>query len=814
MIPFVLLLSFLLLIPLFIGAAVALFLWYHRREIRDDITILSLAGLLLGESLYSATYSNEFLLPGPDGYMFLVFFRYLGMFLFLLSMICFSFRFIGFWNRTSRIILGIISIPGIVSLCIIGTNSYHHLYYPNVIQITADIPHFVHTNGILYMPVQLYALLVLVLINGTLLYWMFSSPRSYGSTIWLIFIGALSPLVGLILYLGDIRPFGFVNLVPFSLIITAIACTLALVKYRLYTLRPIVYRSIFNEIPAGIILLDTENRIIEMNHIAQELLEIKRPDITDLSLETLVPNGHPVFGFITEPARDHMEWSAKDRSLYLTRNTISGLKGEHIGTMVLLTDITRQKADEEALQQTDLILRSTFDATKDGILIVNQQHQVIASNDRLFRLWNIPDTCRDNSDATKILEGIQKEIEPYSSSIPLQQAMVDNSISHSDIVSLKGGKVLEWYTSPLIITGQHMGRIWTFHDITDLKEKERSLQESESRLKLVLDNAPDLIWQLDTEGIFTYVSPSWTRVLGYAVDFVVGKNFRFFVHPDDIGLCEQYLEKSLMNTETRPGVEYRVRHADGIWHWHYGSLLITYDPDTDRYTVIGTSRDVNKIKIAEKSLRNANRQLNLLTSITRHDILNQVTGLIGYLEFAKDEIPSGKVRTYLEECEYFTRTIQNQIEFTRVYEDIGSLEPVWQNIGTIMHKKRSPAHITISPDVYRYEIYADPMLERVFDNLLDNSIRHGGHVTEITISCHEREKTLEITYKDNGTGVSNDEKSRIFKRGYGKNTGMGLFLVREILQLTGISIYETGESGAGARFEMLVPEESFRRLQE
>ncbi|MCA1916558.1 PAS domain S-box protein [Methanospirillum hungatei] len=814
MIPFVLLLSFILFIPLFIGAAVALFLWYHRREIQDDIAILSLAGLLLGESLYSATYSNELLLPGPEGYMFLVFFRYLGMFLFLVSMICFSFRFIGFWNRKSRIILGIISIPGIVSLFIIGTNSIHRLYYPNVIQITADIPHFVHTNGILYMPVQIYALLVLVLINASLLYWMFSSPRSYGSTVWLIFIGALSPLVGLILYQSGIRPFGFVNLVPFSLIITAVGCTLALVKYRLYTLRPIVYRSIFNEIPAGILLLDAENRIIDINHMARSLLQINRTDAINISLGELLPSNHQIFDVLASATQDHVEVSSGDRSLYLTKNSLAGLKGEHIGTLILLTDITRQKADEYALRQNDIIIRSTLDATKDGMLIVNQHHQIIGSNERFFRMWDVPDTYRTCTEEKKLLQVMERETEHPSSFSSLIQEIADGIVTHSDIISLKGGKVLEWYTTPLIITGQQMGRIWTFHDITDLKEKERSLKESESRLKLVLDNAPDLIWQLDMDGNFTYVSPSWTRVLGYAVDFVVGKNFRFFVHPDDISVCEQYLEKSFMKTETRPGVEYRVRHANGIWHWHYGSLIITYNSDADRYSVIGTSRDVNDIKIAEKSLKNANRQLNLLTSITRHDILNQVTGLIGYLEFALDEIPAGKVRTYLEECEYFTRTIQNQIEFTRVYEDIGSLEPVWQNIGEIMQKKRSVARITILPDVFRYEVYADPMLERVFDNLLDNSIRHGGHVTEITISCHEHEKTLEITYQDNGTGILNDEKSRIFKRGYGKNTGMGLFLVREILQLTGITIYETGEPGTGARFEMLVPEESFRVIQE
>jgi signal transduction histidine kinase len=108
-------------------------------------------------------------------------------------------------------------------------------------------------------------------------------------------------------------------------------------------------------------------------------------------------------------------------------------------------------------------------------------------------------------------------------------------------------------------------------------------------------------------------------------------------------------------------------------------------------------------------------------------------------------------------------------------------------------------------------IFADPMLEKVFFNLLDNSVRHGQHVTEIRVSAHESENELTVFWEDNGVGITMQEKEKIFERGYGKNTGFGMFLVREILLLTGILICETGEEGKGARFEILVPKGAYRR---
>ena len=102
------------------------------------------------------------------------------------------------------------------------------------------------------------------------------------------------------------------------------------------------------------------------------------------------------------------------------------------------------------------------------------------------------------------------------------------------------------------------------------------------------------------------------------------------------------------------------------------------------------------------------------------------------------------------------------------------------------------------------------MLEKVFGNLIDNSVNHGKRVTSIILSAEERDNNLIIRYEDDGIGIPADEKEMIFERGYGKNTGLGLFLVRDVLALTGITITETGIPGKGARFEMAVPKGAWR----
>jgi signal transduction histidine kinase len=164
----------------------------------------------------------------------------------------------------------------------------------------------------------------------------------------------------------------------------------------------------------------------------------------------------------------------------------------------------------------------------------------------------------------------------------------------------------------------------------------------------------------------------------------------------------------------------------------------------------------------------------------------------------------------IKKLEETVQKIQLQIEFTRVYQDLGTHEPQWQLLDAVLHNIVVPDHFTLQANLKGFEVYADPILEKVFYNLMDNSLQHGEHVSTIHASAAVKDGSLIIVWEDDGVGIPVDEKTKIFEKGYGRNTGLGLFLISEILAITGITIRETGEPGKGARFEMIVPKGEYR----
>jgi signal transduction histidine kinase len=149
----------------------------------------------------------------------------------------------------------------------------------------------------------------------------------------------------------------------------------------------------------------------------------------------------------------------------------------------------------------------------------------------------------------------------------------------------------------------------------------------------------------------------------------------------------------------------------------------------------------------------------------------------------------------------------------KTYHELGVLSPGWSLLQeTVANAAR--AEVVFSGTCEDIEVFSDPMLEKVFFNLFENAIRHGKHVTEIIVSCERAPDGLVILVEDNGIGVHPGEKERIFEKGFGKHSGFGLFLAREILSITGITIRESGNPGKGAKFEILVPKGQFRSAQQ
>jgi PAS domain S-box-containing protein len=223
--------------------------------------------------------------------------------------------------------------------------------------------------------------------------------------------------------------------------------------------------------------------------------------------------------------------------------------------------------------------------------------------------------------------------------------------------------------------------------------------------------------------------------------------------------------------------------------------------------------DITDRKSAENALREANTKLNTMGRLTRNDLLNAVSTLFSRLDEGKRQFSDQGILRYLGSLEQAIRIVRRRAEITRDYQDLGLRPPDWQYVqGTILDaaSRLDVPGVILHAWVERLEIYADPMLNVVFSNLLENAARHGQTVSRIVVTYQLVDDGLKIYVEDDGVGIPESQKEKIFEYGVGSEGGLGLFLVREILGITGMTIREIGTPGEGATFVVHVPAGGYR----
>ena len=295
------------------------------------------------------------------------------------------------------------------------------------------------------------------------------------------------------------------------------------------------------------------------------------------------------------------------------------------------------------------------------------------------------------------------------------------------------------------------------------------------------------------------------KILGInCEDLFIGRNYEEF-HPE--GKNEKF--SSMVEGVFKTGETLRDEYESGKWHFTRRFCPVKDILTGEVVAVTIVSTNITEQKLTEKSLIEANKKLNLLNSITRHDILNQMTVLLGYLDLSVTGCQDETQKNYLEKEKKAADTIYHQILFTRDYQDIGVNTPAWQDVSALIDRTSTMLRhdgIEIENRCGDLKIFADPLLEKVFYNLTDNAVRHGGSISNITFCFEKIPHGIKLICEDNGRGIPDEDKERIFRQGFGKNTGLGLFLIREILSITGLEIHETGCYEEGAKFEITIPD--------
>ena len=474
------------------------------------------------------------------------------------------------------------------------------------------------------------------------------------------------------------------------------------------------------------------------------------------------------------------------------------------------SDITGRKQAEEELRESEAKYRQLVENLDEGIWMIDEKAVTTFVNPRMTKMLGYTKEEMLGKHLFSFMD--EQGVQIATQKLALRQQGIreqhDFEFMHRDGTRIYAR--LE--TSPVTdLDGNYRGALAGVQDITEKRRSEEVLRETKEYLDKLISyaNAPIIVW--DPQRRITRFNAAFERLTGYKAKEVLGMDLRMLFPEASRADSLQKIESSVQG-EQWVSVEIPVLKKNGeerIVLWNSANI---YAKSGKLQAVIAQGQDITDLKRTADALQLANRKLQLLSSITRHDILNQITVLQIYLELAKDHSVDTSSIDYLEKLESATKEIQRHVEFTRQYEKPKAVKPTWQAVsGAIL--KASSGKLPVREECRGLYLYADPMLEKVFSNLMDNTVRHGEHSTLVHTYYRTLGDDITIIWEDNGIGIPDDEKKKIFLQGFGKNTGVGLFLCKESLSITGIEITETGKYGEGARFEITVPSGMWRTSQ-
>ncbi|WP_211531359.1 response regulator [Methanocalculus chunghsingensis] len=562
-----------------------------------------------------------------------------------------------------------------------------------------------------------------------------------------------------------------------------------------------------------------DHTIIRYNKAGYEILGLRPEDADGKRCYELIGRREPCHDCATSLAvqskqRETIERYSPELGRYIecTSSPILNDEGEVELIIERLHDITERKAAEEALRESEEKYRLIAENTADNIWIFDMDFQLRYISPSVLKMKgftveeSLAQTVQDimtPASYASLRKRFDEEmaLEASGSADPERTVFFETEEYCRD-----GRTILVENTARLLRDdeGHPTGILGISRDITGRRAAESALKQSEAEKTAILNSMPVMLAYYDTGLRVVYANKVSADSVGSDPEKLIGRHCYEIWHgrTDPCGNCP--LIRSLATGEVEEEV---VTTPDGRCFHLRGCPV--YDEKGEIIGLIEFGMDITERKAAEEAIHTANKKLRILSGITRHDIQNQIMALQGFLEFAGEKSIDPEQAGYLSEVRKAAKAIERQIEFTRSYEELGVKKPAWSAISAMM-KGINDTRLPIRHDCSGYEVLADPMIEKVFANLMENTRSHAEGATGVTIHCEIRKGDLIIIWEDNGTGIPGDQKEQIFERGVGRHTGLGLFLSREILAITGITISETGVYGEGARFEMQVPEGAWR----
>jgi two-component system cell cycle sensor histidine kinase/response regulator CckA len=511
-----------------------------------------------------------------------------------------------------------------------------------------------------------------------------------------------------------------------------------------------------------------------------------------------------------------------------------------------------KRLDGPTLQELQQLLQASLEATGDGILVVDHDSRIILSNQRFAEMWRVPQSMMQDKDDIKLREFVMSQLVDPETYMEKIEELYGKREESTDIIEFKDGRIFERYTAPLLISGQFVGRVWSFRDMTAYREAQRRLERSQQKYRDLVENAGSIILRWDTSGVITFINDYGQRFLGYSEEDLLGKSVIGTIVPDRDSSGRDLvamIEGITSNPDEYTYNENENVTKDGRSIWVSWSNKPVYNEVGQLVGILSIGTDITERKKLEQQLFQAQKMeaVGQLAGGIAHDFNNMLMVINGYCELLLDDLDERN--DLRRDIEQIKGTASRAAALTRQLLAFGRrqvVQPKVVDLNKLLYNSQelmerlvgSAVNLKLQTGGDSLYIYADPVqIEQVILNLAANArdaMPEGGELviesgrTRIKNQDSGERYMVPIgTYvlcsvRDTGTGMSAETLEHMFEPFFttkvpGKGTGLGLSTVYGIVKQNDGFIFAESEPGSGTCFTMyfpLVGEEELIRSEE
>ena len=509
--------------------------------------------------------------------------------------------------------------------------------------------------------------------------------------------------------------------------------------------------------------------------------------------------------------------------------------------------VSRSKSQEKSmLEEKEKILRATLNTTGDGIIVVDNNGQVLEANELYFSMWSIPWDIYSLNNETANIKYIMKQLSDPNSFEEWVNYTYKVPVSENQQVRLLDGRIFAVYSSPLMDKGHMIGRVWSFRDISARVMAEHELHISEERYRTLVELCPDAIFVIAQEKI-VFSNIAGIKILGAEKkEDIYQKKLVDFLDKDTAFLAKRYFSDIIK------GRLKQYKYSNRVLQLNDKSIEIEAAcapvPYMGENSVVCIVRDMSENKNNEELKRKIDENIQLVNETLEydkirseyfanisHEIKTPLNVIIGTLQLFELVINDQKANEGSERLLRYTSIMkQNGFRLLRMFNnliyiteiDSGFIDMNYHNYDLVQVVKdllaasngfveRKGAKLKTNIAASSIEIACDvDKIKRVFLNLLSNAIKFTEKGDEIFISLYSDKNAAYISVKDTGIGIQENMKDMIFERFRQvdksftrrcEGSGIGLYLAKSLTEMHGGTIEVYSEYGKGSEFVVKLP---------